>query len=315
MTKGLFRWSLLAVALAATACTVQETGVPLLTGPSEATGSILPVAVAPTARFTFLPNTGTANSPVAFDGTLSCAGTADPASTNPCPSTGGLVSYVWNFGDGTSGTGATVTHTFPLQRTYNVTLTVTNTGGLSSTTAHGVPIGGGLLPTAAFTVSPTNPVVGQDVFVNGATSVAGGGHVIASYSWDFGDGSKKSGLTAAHDYGSSGTFTIVLTVIDENGQSASATRTVTVGTGAPTAVIAFAVTDPAAHKVTFDGSASTAVGGATIANYIWSFGDGTNGSGAITSRSYSVAATYTVTLTVTDNLGRTGVTSQSITVP
>ena len=315
MKRALIRWMSLAAAVAMAACTVSETGAPPFSGPSTtANGTATPFS--PTARFTFTPTGATANSSIAFDAATSCTVFVELNDTEPCPDTAGtLVSFVWNFGDGTGATGVSVAHAFALAKTYNVTLTVINDRGLSNTVSRGITIGAGVLPTANFAVSPTNPVVGQDVFVNGALSLAGPGHTIASYQWDFGDGSKKSGVTAAHDYGASGTFTITLTVIDDAGQLGVASKTVTVGTGAPTASFSFAVTAPGSHTVTFDGSASTAVGQAIVSTYIWSFGDGSSGSGVVTSRSYAAAGTYTVTLTVTDNLGRSGVTSQSITVP
>jgi PKD repeat protein len=313
LLRGAFVLTLLSLA-----CTVQETDTPSLTGPSEATGVLLPLVQTPTARFTFAPASPSANSPVVFDGRSSCVGLADPLTTNPCPSTGGAITtYRWDFGDGATITGATATHTYEAQRTYNVTLTVTNDSGRSSSTSRAVTVGAGLLPVAAFVFSPTNPAVGQSVFVNGSTSTPGGGHQIAGYSWSWGDGAASLGVSASHTYATAGTYVIVLTVTDEEGQTASTTRNVTVGTGAPTAAFTFAVTAPLTHTVTFDGSASTAAGTASITNYAFAFGDGTSASGAasVATRSYAAAGTFTVTLTVTDSLGRTGVTSQSVTVP
>ena len=315
MKRVLIRWASLAAAVAMTACTVSETGAPPFSGPSGSSNTTT-TPFSPTARFTVTPVSAVAATPVAFDASSSCTVFVELNDTNPCPDTAGtLVSFVWNFGDGTGATGVSVAHAFALAKTYNVTLTVTNDRGLSNTVSKGITVGSGALPSANFVVSPTNPVVGQDVFVNGASTLAGAGHTITSFQWDFGDGSKKTGVTAAHDYGASGTFTITLTVTDEAGQIGVASKTVTVGTGAPTASFSFAVTAPGSHTVTFDGSASTAVGQAIVSTYIWSFGDGSSGSGVVTSRSYAAAGTYTVTLTVTDNLGRSGVTSQSITVP
>jgi serine protease len=63
----------------------------------------------------------------------------------------------------------------------------------------------------------------------------------------------------------------------------------------------------------FDGSGSTD-GDGTIASYAWNFGDGTAGTGVNATRSYAAGGTYTVILTVTDNGGLTGTTSQSVTV-
>jgi PKD repeat protein len=308
----------LLIAIATIACTVHETDTPSLTGPSGATGPLVPLVQTPTARFSFAPGSPAANSPVVFDGRSSCVGVADPASTDPCPPTGGAITnFRWDFGDGATITGATATHTFDVQRTFNVTLTVTNDSGRTSSTTRAVTVGAGLLPVANFVFSPTNPAVGQSVFVNGSTSTPGGGHQITGYSWSWGDGASSLGVTASHTFATAGTYVIVLTVSDEEGQTASTTRNVTVGTGAPAAAFTFAVTVPLTHTVTFDGSASTPVGTASITNYAFAFGDGTSASGAasVATKSYAAAGTFTVTLTVTDSLGRTGVTSQSVTVP
>jgi PKD repeat protein len=65
--------------------------------------------------------------------------------------------------------------------------------------------------------------------------------------------------------------------------------------------------------IAFDGSASYDVDG-LIAGYAWTFGDGTTASGASVSHAYAAAGTYTVTLTVTDNLGATGGKTLTVTV-
>ncbi|MDQ8163535.1 MAG: S8 family serine peptidase, partial [Gemmatimonadota bacterium] len=67
----------------------------------------------------------------------------------------------------------------------------------------------------------------------------------------------------------------------------------------------------AALACTFNGSASADTDG-SISSYNWSFGDGTSATGATASKTYSVAGTYSVTLTVTDNSGATGTQTQSV---
>jgi PKD repeat protein len=64
---------------------------------------------------------------------------------------------------------------------------------------------------------------------------------------------------------------------------------------------------------TFDGSGSSDPDG-SVASYAWDFGDGTTGTGARPSRTYTTAGTYTVTLTVTDDRAGTGSTTRQVTV-
>ncbi len=152
-------------------------------------GMILPPAASPTAAFTFSPQPATANVPLTFDGSASQVGSGASE----------IVSYNWTFGDGSSGTGKTATHTFAAQNSYTVKLTVTNDRGLSNSTTQAVSVGSAALPNATFTVSPAAPGVGEDVFFNASTSTAGAGHTIVSYFWTFGDGATKTGVTVSHD--------------------------------------------------------------------------------------------------------------------
>ena len=65
------------------------------------------------------------------------------------------------------------------------------------------------------------------------------------------------------------------------------------------------VSGPAPRTVTVSGEASTAAQGA-IASYAWSFGDSTSASGATAGHTYAAVGTYQISLTVTDQGGRTG---------
>jgi PKD repeat protein len=87
-------------------------------------------------------------------------------------------------------------------------------------------------PTAAFTAS----CGGLSCTVDAGASTDSDGS-IASYAWDFGDGTNGSGATASHTYAAAGTYTITLTVTDNRGGTATTTRPVTVSV--PTTAIAF----------------------------------------------------------------------------
>jgi PKD repeat protein len=192
-------------------------------------GVILPPADTPTARFTFSPATPQANSPVQFDASSSCPGSAN-ATTGACqPSFNEIVRYDWDFGDGTRGNGVTASHTYTTAQTYTVTLTVTNDRQLSASVTQQVTVGAGAAPTtAAFVFSPTQPFVNDVVFFDASQSEAAPGHTLVQFNWQFGDGTTASGRTTSHAYTAAGTYNVTLTVVDEAGQSKVATNPVPV---------------------------------------------------------------------------------------
>ncbi|WP_256290028.1 PKD domain-containing protein [Halobellus inordinatus] len=88
-------------------------------------------------------------------------------------------------------------------------------------------------PTAAFSHSPTDPEVGEDVTFDASASEDSGGS-IASYEWDFGDGSTDSGESVTHTFSSPGDYDVELTVTDDDGATDTTTQTVSVAeTAAP----------------------------------------------------------------------------------
>jgi PKD repeat protein len=265
------------------------------------------IGIAPTARFTFTPEAPAAFTDVRFDGTTSTPGIGAT-----------IVKYTWDFGDNTSAsTGSVASHKYSAPGTFLARLTVTDNNGLSGQSAtQAIVVGAGVAPTAEFVFSPTSPAAGQSVFFNGATSTAGAGHQIVQYDWDFGTGSKRSGVTVSKTYDTPGTFNVVLTVTDEAGQTGQRTRDVIVGNAAvPVASFTFSPTDPAVGtSVNFNGSGSTAPSGSRITSYTWDFGDGSTGTGVRPSHPYGAAHTYTVRLTVRDSEGRTATATQLVPV-
>jgi len=139
---------------------------------------------------------------------------------------------------------------------------------------------------------------------------------IASYAWDFGDGTTATGvMPAAHTYTDTGEYYVKLTVTDYWGNVGIALVTITVGEAtAPTAVINVTPSTTGEEPFTVYFDASQSSGCCSIVSYDWVFGDGGTDTGLTTRHEYTDAGIYIVVLTVTDSNGNTGYTSVTITV-
>jgi PKD repeat protein len=256
--------------------------------------------------FTFTPSSPTDHQNVLFD-----------ASTSTAPANNPIVTYSWNFGDGRTATGRTASHSFDTPGTYIVTLTIGDQYNRTASTSQTMDVGGGAAPTASFLTSPTAPRVGENVNFNASASRPATGRTIRSYDWDFGDGTQKTTTTpiTSHDYQTAGTFAVTLVVTDDVGREAVATATVTIANDSPTADFTFSQLPPTAtHTIQFNSSGSSASPGRTITSYFWDFGDGTSSALASPSHPYAAAASYNVTLTVTDSAGKTGRVTKTVSV-
>ncbi|MGH2873971.1 MAG: PKD domain-containing protein, partial [Solirubrobacteraceae bacterium] len=180
----------------------------------------------PTAAFSATSSLALVGHPVTFD--------ADASSD---PNAGGsLSSYAWSFGDGATGTGLKLQHTYASAGSYVVTLTVTDSSGsVSSVDARTIRVLA--LPIAAFT-APAVSVAGASTRFDAGGSHDPNGGAISGYSWRFGDGSSGSGAQPRHVYRRAGSYAVTLTVTDSYGVSATVTRTVVVA--APGRIISVA---------------------------------------------------------------------------
>jgi PKD repeat protein len=271
-------------------------------------GTIISPLGTPTAKFIFSPTSPKEEDEVLFD-----------ASTST-DSDGQIVSYRWDFGDGETGSGVRITHSYVVARAYQVVLTVTDNQGLSASTAPTtVTVAAADGATASFTFSPSTPLPDQDVFFNAASSKVPPDRTIRSFDWDFGDGSPHaSGVSVSHQYHGVASYTVTLTMTDDTGRTFVTAQTVTVAD--PTAALkpTFTVSPGSPfvdQDVFFNAAASTVPEGRTIAAYSWDFGDGSpHMPGSTQTHQYSLEGQYTVTLRITDNTGESAVTSQTISV-
>jgi len=166
---------------------------------------------------------------------------------------------------------------------------------------------------ASFTFSPTEPIVAQTVTFNASASYDPDGEIV-SYFWNFGDETNDTGEIVEHAYTTAGTYTVTLTVTDNDTLTDSASANITISSALqpPVASFNYSPESPLVNgTVTFDASASYDPDG-TITIYSWNFDDGDTGTGETPTHVYTTGGTYTVTLTVTDNDGLTATTTRSV---
>ena len=138
-----------------------------------------------------------------------------------------IVSYLWDFGDGTVSTDVNPSHIFAMAGIYAVILTVTDDQGDVSTAYV-------LLIVRDKSLSAVIELPTKEIIAEGTTLEFSGRAVYEGYqdvfycSWDFGDGASSEGCTTTHYYGNQGTYTITLTVYDAFGHLSSESTEITV---------------------------------------------------------------------------------------
>src|SRR5438132_319809 len=226
---------------------------------------------------------------------------------------GGALSYAWDFGDGSTGTGVKPSHSYADNGTYTVALTVTDARGATSAPT-----------TTTATIANVPPAVNaganQTITLGGSFTLTAGfgdqgvNDTPWAYAIDWGDGSpqttgsttsQSNPITASHTYAAAGTNTVRISVTDKDGAAGSGQVTATVTATVnhpPVAGPAGPYSGSEGTAVAFDGGGSTDPDGDAL-TYSWSFGDGSSGTGIKPSHAYADNGTYGVTLTVTDGRG------------
>ncbi|PJB55606.1 MAG: hypothetical protein CO098_15980, partial [Bacteroidetes bacterium CG_4_9_14_3_um_filter_41_19] len=223
-------------------------------------------------------------------------------------STSNIVSWTWDFGDGSANSyGQNVVHTYPYAGTYVVQLEVTSADGCMGTVSHIVTITSA--PSAGFFTTPSSPVcINQQIAFTDISS-----NDVVSWMWNFGDGTFSAMQNPAHSYLSDGNYTVQLTVTNQNGCINTISNLIEV------------VKYPDAQMILSPGTTICAQSllsvqgidqnGTSIVSWQWNFGDGSPiTSGQISSHVYSNPGTYIVELSVINNGGCADLVTQSVLV-
>ena len=211
--------------------------------------------------------------------------------TNTSTLQSGTMSFLWEFGDGTTSTLQNPTKLYSTFGAYTVKLFVTSDWGYMD--SFDVVVNVNQLPTADFAV--TNACEGTDLAFADQSLLPTG---TPSYDWDFGDGSAHgTGPSTSHQYAVPGNYSITMTVTI-NGCPDSKTK---YGTQAPRAVPSFT------SQTSCNNATAKFVNGSTLLfgtyGNTWKFGDGTTATSLHASHKYSGFGNFDVTLITTTDLG------------
>jgi len=138
---------------------------------------------------------------------------------------GSIVSYAWDFGDGATASGAETEHAFARSGSYDVRLTVTDDDGATASALFALVVRNAE-PVAAF-AAPASLRHEAPAAFDAAGSADRDG-TLTGYAWDFGDGASAAGEQVQHAYTWAGTYVVALTVTDDEGATATISRSVTV---------------------------------------------------------------------------------------
>jgi PKD repeat protein len=240
---------------------------------------------------------------------------------------GSIAEYRWDMGDPQdtgSQLGETCSHTFSYPGTYLVKLTVIDDEGAVDSQQVAIVVTNAP-PVAQATVDNDNPYPGAEVTFDASDSYDLTGSIV-SYAWDFGDQTSDTGEVVSHTFLEGGSYTVILTVTDNEGaicqtqigmnvqpgQSNCGGGSGSTCGGDPIKPLAVITGLPSCSggkvgvPIEFDGTASRPAVG-DIVRYYWEFGDGTTATGPVVEHTYAYPYRFMVTLSVTDEGGGVGV--------
>ncbi len=217
-----------------------------------------------------------------------------------------IATYTFDFGDGTTvgpQSKATASHKYAAAGSYAVSVTVADTKGNTAVATAPNPVVVDGAPIAGLQVAPAWNVADFAVIADASSSADTDATPIASYEFDFGDGTTvgpQSKATAAHTYASADTYTVTVTVTDTAGFEGTAARDIAVHAPSSSGVDVYAGYYDTHHRYVLHPKPSPWMGSASTV-FVGTPDPSTGGwdTGAVridNSTGASVSATVTVTV-------------------
>ena len=200
----------------------------------------------------------------------------------------GATSWLWNFGDGTTSTLQNPQHNFTNYNSYNVTLTTSSAGGCSSSKTKTAFVN----ITKPIVSIPTLPGYGCAPFTFNPSISVTAVDGIASYLWDFGNGTTSTAASPPAQVYGTGNYNVSLTITTNGGCTATTTGIVKVGSVKP--VSDFTASPTSVCVKTNVQFSDLSTGGAN--QWLWDFGDGATSTIQNPGHSYQKPGTFTVKL-------------------
>lgn len=215
---------------------------------------------------------------------------------------GGVFTYDWNFGDGSTSTDAMPQHLFQSPGMQNVTMTVTTPQGCSATVTRNVNVFP--QPIAQFNAGAV--CLNEPVVLNDQSSVTVG--TITGWTWSLGDSTTSTAQNPTHFYTVPGTYVVSLSVISDQGCTASVTGPLEIF--APPTPMPVAGNGCLGNWIPFTDTSSGPNN--AIVSWNWTFGDGSTSTVSNPSHVYTTAGTYSVELSTTNSSGCTARSTVSV---
>jgi PKD repeat protein len=220
---------------------------------------------------------------------------------------GSIVTWSWDFDDGNTSTDQHPTHQFDDNKSYTVTLNVTDNDGATNETTRTISVSN-VPPTVEFSYTPLKPNVDQTITFTDSSNDPDGS--ITSWSWDFDDGNTSTDQHPTHSYSDNGTYQVTLNITDNDGDTNQSSTQLSVYWG-PNANFTWEPQYPEFDQIVYFNDKSVDYDG-SITTWSWDLGDGNTSSDQNTTHIYLNPGSYIVSLNVTDNTSLYGVISKTI---